>query len=185
MVEDNNDGTSVAAFTTSLQKVAEKFGTAVVVTTGAGKMTGKMLKEGGERRGIVKGSEVWSRTGGTIFTLTSEHDGTKKTRRLIVQHRNADTENYLLELRDGLLCLTADPAAVGAKADELEWLSKQAASWFNFVDVQRGCEVSKAKAYELLIEWRKRQVVDRRLNGKTWEYRWKGVGVDEDYGGDL
>jgi RecA-family ATPase len=58
LVEDNNDGTSVAAFTTELQKIAQHFGTSMIVTTGAGKMTGKMLKEGGERRAIVKGSEV-------------------------------------------------------------------------------------------------------------------------------
>jgi KaiC/GvpD/RAD55 family RecA-like ATPase len=127
LVEDNNDGTSVAEFATAMQRVAEHYGTAMVVSTGAGKMAAKVIKEGGERRSIVKGSEVWSRTGGTVFTLNSEHDGTYDTRRLIVQHRNATTERYLLELRDGILVEVDEAKLEGKTADArlLEWVKER------------------------------------------------------------
>jgi hypothetical protein len=103
LVEDNNDGRSVAQLTGGVQRIAEHYGVGFVISTGAGKHSAKALKDGAERRTITKGSEVWGRTSGTVFSLNSEHDGTQATRRLIVQHRNAATERFLLELRNGLL----------------------------------------------------------------------------------
>lgn len=114
LVQDNNDGTQVGSLTTTLQRIAEHYGCSVIVTTGAGKMTSKALKEGAERRTITKGSEVWGRTGGSLFTLNSEGDGTEAVRRLVVQHRNAPTERFLLALINGRLAPQVDGIEIGS-----------------------------------------------------------------------
>lgn len=127
LVEDNNDGASVGNLTGVLQRIAEHYGTAFIVTTGSGKGSAKALKDGAERRSIVKGSEVWSRTGGTVFTLNSEHDGTLDSRRLVVQHRNAPTEKFLLRLENGRL-VPVDEVAEQATSDNkamLKWVMDQ------------------------------------------------------------
>ena len=103
LVEDNNSGLHVKQFATGLQKIAEHYGIAMVLTTGSGKYSTKAVKDGAERRSLVKGSEVWSRTGGSIFTLASKDDGTGDSRELVVQHRNAATERYILKLKAGRL----------------------------------------------------------------------------------
>jgi hypothetical protein len=111
LVPDNNKGESVGDFTLAIQNIAQHYGAGTICTTGSSKTSGKDLKDGAERRSLTKGSEVWGRTGGSVFTLNSEgHDGTQETRRLKVQHRNARTESYLLQLQaDGLLHAIDEP----------------------------------------------------------------------------
>lgn len=164
LVEDNNDGTSVAVFATAMQRIAEHYGTAMVVSTGAGKMAAKTIKEGGERRSIIKGSEVWSRTGGTVFTLNSEHDGTYDTRRLIVQHRNAGTERYLLELRDGILVEVDEAKLEGKTADArlLEWV--KARDSFSRAEAQKAHPYYNGAALNTRLNG---LVIARVLNRKT------------------
>jgi hypothetical protein len=181
LVADNNDGTNVGVFMTGLQRVAEHFGTALIVSTGAGKMSPKALKEGAERRTITKGSEVWGRCGGSLFTLNSEgHDGTKATRRLVVQHRNAATEKYLLEMVDGQLS-QVDEVAVQERAatnKTLDWIAGQ--DRFTFNQFKTGTRCSGAAAKNRL-----KGLVDTGLirkhgvDGKVWY----SVERDRDSGG--
>lgn len=124
LVADNNDGGAVGDFTANVQRIAEHYGVAIVITTGAGKMSPQALKQGAERRTITKGSEVWGRTGGSVFTLNSEHDGTQDTRRLIVQHRNAGSERFLLKVHQGRL-VAMDEAKVIEESQSnsvLDWV---------------------------------------------------------------
>lgn len=127
LVPDNNDGTSVGDFTLSVQRIAEHYGVSIIVTTGAGKMSPQALKQGAERRTITKGSEVWGRTGGSVFTLNSEHDGTQDTRRLVVQHRNAPTEKFLLQVRHGRLVAVNEAQLIEESRSKtiLDWVLAQ------------------------------------------------------------
>lgn len=124
LVNDNNDGSSVGDFTLAVQRIAEHYGVGIIVTTGAGKMSPQALKQGAERRTITKGSEVWGRTGGSVFTLNSEHDGTQDTRRLVVQHRNAPTEKFLLQLKNGRLVVVNEAQLIEDSQSKtiLDWV---------------------------------------------------------------
>src|SRR5215471_17165491 len=89
------------------------------------------------------GSEKWGRACGSVLTLNSEnHDGTKDTRRLIIQHRNAATERYLLQFQNGLLVQIEEPASPAPRhnAEAGQLATDQAIKWYMglFRDAETG-----------------------------------------------
>ena len=178
LVEDNNDGTCVGNLTTTMQRIAEHYGCAFIITTGSGKWSAKAIKDGAERRSITKGSEVWGRTGGTVFSLNSEHDGTENTRRLIIQHRNAATERFLLNLENGRL-VKVDEAVEQETADNrklTDWLFQQ--DRFTLNDFRRDLKLSGGTAkrrLDGLVD--SGLVVPHESKGRQW-YEIRRAGVE-------
>jgi DNA primase RepB-like protein/AAA domain-containing protein len=165
LIEDNNDGRFVKDFNSYIQQIAKHYGVAFIVTTGANKMSQKALKDGAERRSIVKGSEVWSRMGGTVFTLNSEDDGTGDTRRLVVQHRNSKTERFLLQVQHGRL-VAVDEASIIEKSQAetmLDWVLGQES--FTSADVRNRFKWNGVTAQERLAGLVKAGVI--KMVGKT------------------
>jgi hypothetical protein len=150
LVPDNNDGSSVGDFTLAVQRIAEHYGVGIIVTTGAGKLSPQALKQGAERRSITKGSEVWGRTGGSVFTLNSEHDGTQDTRRLVVQHRNAASERFLLQVRNGQLVAVDEARLIEESQSKtiLNWVLGR--EHFTLAEAKRHFKWSGASATEKL-----------------------------------
>jgi Bifunctional DNA primase/polymerase, N-terminal len=127
LVEDNNSGTDVARVTTVLQRIAEHYGVGFLISTGSGKGSAKALKEGAERRSMSKGSEVWGRTCGTVFTINADGDGTDSLRRMVVQHRNAPTEKFLLDVQHGRLVQVDEEAKLESETttNVLNWIFRR------------------------------------------------------------
>lgn len=174
LVVDNNDGTSVGEFTTALQRIAQHYGSAFIITTGSGKMMAKAIKEGAERRSITKGSEVWGRTGGTVFTLNSEGDGTEPTRRLVVQHRNAPVERFLLTLVNGRLKAVVEAAE---HVDEFS-LWARGEEWFSLATVLgqrqlKSWNMTKKEVQDRIKELKKAGKLIVKEGVSPYQYRWQ------------
>jgi hypothetical protein len=165
LLEENNKGSEVQNLNKVIQSIARHYGVAVVVTTGAGKMTAQALKQGAERRSITKGSEVWGRMGGSVFTLNSEHDGTQDTRRLVVQHRNASVERFLLEVKDGRL-VPVDEAKAEQQSEAsgvLDWMKGR--ERFTMSEIKKAFRWSGSTTREWLTALTKKGDI-RRCKGK-------------------
>lgn len=171
LVEDNNDGTAVGDFTLAVQRIAEHYGVSIIVTTGAGKLSPQALKQGAERRTITKGSEVWGRTGGSVFTLNSEHDGTQDTRRLVVQHRNAPTEKFLLQMRHGRLVAVDESKLIEESQSKtlLDWVLGRES--FTANEARRHFKWNGKTATEKLAALVKTGVVKQRERKSTKRFK--------------
>jgi hypothetical protein len=171
LVEDNNSGTDVGRFTTTLQRIAEHYGVGFLISTGSGKGSAKAMKEGAERRTISKGSEVWGRTCGSVFTLNTDGDGTESLRRLVVQHRNAPTEKFLLDVRDGRL-VEVDEEEKKDKESNLSvinWVMRQEHfTRRQFVDAFKN--FSGQKLAKTLDGLEQAKVIEKVMEGKTATY---------------
>jgi hypothetical protein len=164
LVDDNNAGADVKVFVSGLQQIAEHYGVGFWISTGSGKYAGKAIKEGAERRSMVKGSEVWSRMTGSVFTINTIGDGTSDRRQLIVQHRNAAAEKFELIFQDGLLVEHKEPSATTIDPF-LEWVQGQT-DWFAAADLQEeGLQVGglgRTKYYERLAQLAKDGLLEKR-----------------------
>jgi RepB DNA-primase from phage plasmid len=172
LVEENNKGEKVQDLNKVIQAIARHYGVGIVVTTGAGKMSAQALKQGAERRSITKGSEVWGRMGGSVFTLNSEHDGTQDTRRLVVQHRNAASERFLLEVKGGRL-VPMDERKVEEQNEArgvMDWVRGR--ERFTMTDIMSAFRWSGTTAIEWITTLTKRGDIRRcrnkGANGRVW-----------------
>ena len=117
---------NVTPFLTNLQRIAEHYHIAIVVSAGAPKAKAK------EKHALVRdrviGSQVWGRASETIVTVEPVGDGTGNKRKLFVQHRNAASEQFDMAFIGGRLVEAApSPVETGALS---EWIYAQDDKWF-------------------------------------------------------
>lgn len=128
LVSDAAKTQVVAAFLSPLQRIAEHYHIAIVLSVGAPKS--KPREQHTLKRDRIFGSQIWPRMADTIVTLECVGDGTGSRRDLTIQHRNAPSEMFELEFQNGRLV----PHVVSADIDALEiWMLERgdgAESWF-------------------------------------------------------
>jgi energy-coupling factor transporter ATP-binding protein EcfA2 len=124
LVSKLNESDCVGQFMLAMQRLAEHYHVALVLSVGApksNKQTGPTA-----RRDMVVGSQMWGRTAETVCVMTSDGDGTSGLRKFTAQHRNEATEEFTLEFKNGLLVQVED-ARNGDPV--MEWLLSQE-DWF-------------------------------------------------------
>lgn len=99
LVEDGNKPHQVVQFMKALQRVAEWYHIALILSVGAPK-TRNGEKHQAQRDRII-GSEKWGRHAEDVLTLefVTDGNGTENDRVLTVQHRNAIAEHFKLEYK--------------------------------------------------------------------------------------
>src|SRR6185312_3338861 len=100
LVRDANKAQVVAPFLAGLQKIAEHYHIALILSCGAPKQ--KPKDQYAQTRDRIFGSQMWGRMCEDILTITSDQE-VPDLRNLTVEHRNARREKFVLEFKDGLL----------------------------------------------------------------------------------
>lgn len=114
LVSDANKTQVVAPFLTAMQKIAEWYHIALVLSVGAPK---QKPKEGYKlTRDQIFGSQIWGRMAEDVLILA--FDGEEEGRVLTVAHRNAKKESYHLEFGQSGLLVERAPLAVLAGVKE-------------------------------------------------------------------
>ena len=113
LVADANKGQFVVPFMSALQKIAEHYHIAFILSVGAPKMR---IGEGyTAKRDSMLGSEKWSRMSETVVAMQFvEGDDVDRRRACFVLLRNGPAERFDLALRDGKLVLDTGPRPVPA-----------------------------------------------------------------------
>jgi len=165
LVSDAAKTQVVAPFLSALQKIAEHYHIAFVLSVGAPKS--KPREQHTLKRDRIFGSQIWPRMADTIVTLEAVGDGTSGHRDLTVQHRNAAPELFELEFQNGRLVEHHSIADI----DALDiWISERDPdSWFTrgeaIAAMKKGeTGVQKTKVYERIKDMLARGSLEKRWN---------------------
>lgn len=104
LVSDANKAQVVAPFMAGIQKIAEWYHIAVILSCGAPKQ--KPKDQYAQTRDRVFGSQMWPRMAEDIVVIS--HDSESDNRHLVIEHRNARREKFTLKFEGGLLVHTPD-----------------------------------------------------------------------------
>jgi hypothetical protein len=173
LVEDQNKPQCVLPFMKGLQRVAEHFHCAIILSVGAPK-TRNGDKHGAQRDRII-GSEKWGRLAECVLTLefVSGGNGTENERILTVQHRNAPAEAFMLQYaHDGseLIEKPNVPEIVGEQDRDLEaWM--RSAGDFSKQAFREQFKLSGSNADLILNGYHGEGKLRRVHKGKR--YRWR------------
>lgn len=128
LVEDPNRVAMVTAFLSALQKIAEHYHIAIVLSVGAPKT--KPNEQYALRRDRLYGSQMWPRMSATIILVSQIPES--GIREVHVEHRNAPSEDFEMEFQNGRMVQRTTPSAtidplrawVEARRDGEEWFTR-------------------------------------------------------------
>jgi len=172
LVEDGNKPQYVLPFMKGLQRVAEHYHCAIILSVGAPKARNGD-KHAAQRDRII-GSEKWARCAEDVITLefVSDGNGTESTRTLTVQHRNAPAEIFaLVYAEDGSELVEAPSPAMEASDQNSreEWM--RTAGDFNKEAFKQRFKLSGSRATAILNGLCDGEKKLRRIKGG--KYRWQ------------
>lgn len=154
LVEDPNRPAMVTAFMSALQKIAEHYHVALVLSVGAPKT--KPNEQYALKRDRVYGSQLWPRMSATIIILSQIPES--GIREVHVEHRNADAETFELEFQNGRLVQRqaraegVDPlrAWIEGLRDGEEWFTRTQAV---AAMVAAGADMGRSSVYDRVKAW--------------------------------
>jgi hypothetical protein len=154
LVEKTNEGRFVAPFVAGLQRIAEHYHIAVILSLGAPKM--KVDEGYTAKRDCLIGSEKWGRMSETVVVFQYVNgDDTNSRRACFVLPRNAPAEKFQLIFQGGRLVKdNYKPEESRPTPLDVKWFKDQAAAaksddlkkWWTAMDMELGMGCSRATA---------------------------------------